>query len=155
MFIAEAYDGIFDATKKGKKLDHTERNMQQAAIDVMTTYSGLKPKETKKSTAFADEAEELSVVEEYAQSVALSTIPTIPCGFSACNAHNDEEHTSFFRLLLNQDPLPATELRPMMTSLLRKTRDLYKARRASATDASTRDFYDYQILAIEQTLAGK
>ncbi|MBD5280812.1 MAG: zinc-dependent metalloprotease [Bacteroides sp.] len=154
-YIAEAYDGIFDTTKKGKKLDHTERNMQQAAIDVMTTYSGLKPKETKKSTAFADDAEELSVVEEYAQSIALSTIPTIPCGFSACNAHNDEGHTSFFRLLLNQDPLPATELRPMMTSLLRKTRDLYKARRATTADASTRDFYDYQILAIEQTLAGK
>ena len=48
-YIAEAYDGIFEATKKGKALDATERTMQQAAIDVMTTYSGLKPKQTGSS----------------------------------------------------------------------------------------------------------
>ncbi len=156
-YIAEAYDGIFDATKKGKKLDHTERNMQQAAIEVMTTYSGLKPKEAKKSSAFAlsGDDEELSVIDEFAEAVALSTLPSMPCGFSPCAHLEDEGKHSFFRLLLNQDPLPTTELRPMMTSLLRKTRDLYKSRRATATDASTRDFYDYQILAIERTLEGK
>ena len=148
-YIAEAYDGIFDATKKGKALDATERNMQQAAIDVMTTYSGLKPKETKRSDALA-----LSVADEFAETIALSTLPEMPCGFSPCQAYEDGDH-SFFRLLLNQTPLHTTELRPMMTSLLRKTQALYKSRRASATDASTRDFYDYQILAIERTLNGK
>lgn len=148
-YIAEAYDGIFDASKKGKALDATERNMQQAAIDVMTTYSGLKPKEAKKTSASA-----LSVVDEYAEAIALATLPEMPCGFSPCQAYEDGDH-SFFRLLLNQNPLPATELRPMMTSLLRKTLALYKSRRASATNASTRDFYDYQILAIERTLDGK
>lgn len=148
-YIAEAYDGIFDASKKGKALDATERNMQQAAIDVMTTYSGLKPKEAKKTSAFA-----LSPVDEYAEAIALSTLPEMPCGFSPCQAYEDGDH-SFFRLLLNQNPLPATELRPMMTSLLRKTFALYKARRASTADVSTRDFYDYQILAIQRTLDGK
>lgn len=147
-YIAEAYDGIFDATKKGKKLDATERNMQQAAIDVMSTYSGLKPKETKKTSALAE-----SVVDEYAAVIAMSTLPEMPCGFSVCDAY-EQGHDSFFRLLLNQSPLPATELRPMMTSLLRKTQTLYKNRRASA-DAQTRDFYDYQILAIERVLEGK
>jgi len=148
-YITEAYDGIFEATKKGKALDATERNMQQAAIDVMTTYSGLKPKETKKTGSFA-----VSVVDEFAETMALSTLPDMPCGFSPCQAYEDGDH-SFFRLLLNQAPLPATELRPMMTSLLRKTMSLYKTRRASASDAATRDFYDYQILAIERTLNGK
>lgn len=148
-YISEAYDGIFDATKKGKSLDATERNMQQAAIDVLTTYSGLKPKETKKTSAFAE-----SVIDEYAETMALSTLPEIPCGFSPCQAYEDGDH-SFFRLLLNQTALPVTELRPMMTSLLRKTLALYKSRRASTTDASTRDFYDYQIIAIQRTLDGK
>lgn len=147
-YIAEAYDGIFEATRKGVSLNATEKNMQQAAIDVMTTYSGLKPKETKKSSSSA-----LSPEEEYAEMMALSTLPGIPCGFSPCQAY-EEGHTSFFRLVFNQDPLPATELRPMMTGLLRKTRDLYKARRATAPDAATRDFYDYQILTIDRTLNG-
>ncbi len=152
-YITEVYDGIFDATKKNRKLDATERNMQQAAIEVMTTYSGLKPKESKSSRGFADE-ESLSVVDEFAEAMALSTIPEFPCSFSACEAHQEGDN-SFFRLLLNQTPLPTTELRPMMTSLLRKTLNLYKSRRAATADAATRDFYDYQILAIERTLEGK
>lgn len=152
-YIAEAYDGIFEATKKGKALDATERTMQQAAIDVMTTYSGLKPKQTGSSKSITDE-EALTPVDEFAEMMALSTLPDLPCGFSACQAHEDGDH-SFFRLLLNQATVPATELRPMMTSLLRKTQNLYKSRRASTTDASTRDFYDYQIIAIDRTLNAK
>lgn len=153
-YIAEAYDGIFEATNKGKKLDATERNMQQAAIDVMTTYSGLKPKETKSSRSLTDQEDTLSVVDEFAETMALSTLPEFPCGFSACQAHEDGDH-SFFRLLLNQPPLPSTELRPMMTSLLRKTLNLYKTRRAATADAATRDFYDYQIIQINKTLNPK
>ena len=152
-YIAEAYDGSFEATKKGKALDATERTMQQAAIDVMTTYSGLKPKQTGSSKSITDE-EALTPVDEFAEMMALSTLPDLPCGFSACQAHEDGDH-SFFRLLLNQATVPATELRPMMTSLLRKTQNLYKSRRASTTDASTRDFYDYQIIAIDRTLNAK
>lgn len=152
-YIAEAYDGIFEATKKGKALDATERTMQQAAIDVMTTYSGLKPKQTGSSKSITDE-EALTPVDEFAEMMALSTLPDLPCGFSACQAHEDGDH-SFFRLLLNQATVPATELRPMMTSLLRKTQNLYKSRRASTTDVSTRDFYDYQIIAIDRTLNAK
>lgn len=152
-YIAEAYDGIFEATKKGKALDATEKNMQQAAINVMTTYSGLKPRQLGSSKSLADEAT-LSPVEEFTEMMALSTLPEFPCGFSACQAHADGDH-SFFRLLLNQATVPATELRPMMTSLLRKTQNLYKSRRASATDASTRDFYDYQIIAIDRVLNAK
>lgn len=159
-YITEAYNGIFDATLKGKKLDATEKNMQQAAIDVMTTYSGLKPKEAKASNSLTDE-EAPSITDEFIETIALSTLPEFPCGFAgnhslseACAAHSEQD-TSFFRLLLNQNPLPTTEMRPMMTSLLRKTKDLYKSRRASATDAATRDFYDYQILAIDRTLSGR
>lgn len=158
-YINEAYNGIFDATLKGKKLNATEKNMQQAAIDVMTTYSGLKPKEAKSTKSLSDE-EALSITDEFMETVALSTLPEFPCGFAGnhslaeASAHSDEE-VSFFRLLLNQNPLPTTEMRPLMTSLLRKTLNLYKSRRAATTDAATRDFYDYQILSIGRTLEGK
>ena len=40
----------------------------------------------------------------------------------------------------------------MMTARLREIMNLYKTKRASATDADTRDFYDYQILAIGKIL---
>ncbi len=157
-YMDEAMAGIFDATRKGKALDATERNMQQAAIDVMTTYSGLKPKETKSSQAFAEgemlAATNLSPIDEFTEMMALSTLPDYPCGYAPVGA-DLEEGRSFFRLLLNQSTLPATELRPMMTSLLKQTRELYKTKRVSAPDRSTRDFYDYQILAISRILEGK
>lgn len=132
----------------------------------MTVYSGLKPKTTSSSKSIADEnpflsdEREMSVIDEFVATLAAETIPALPCGFTgshslteACSAHHEGEN-SFFRLLLNQTPLPTNELRPMMTSLLRKTQNLYKSRRATAPDAATRDFYDYQILSIDRVLNG-
>ncbi|MBD5304396.1 MAG: zinc-dependent metalloprotease [Bacteroides sp.] len=160
-YIDEAYNGLFEATIKGKKLDSAEKNLQQAAIDAMTTYSGLKPKDSKSTKAFADEADELSVIDEFAATLADGTLPEFPCGFAgshsmmeSCEAHSEGD-TSFFRILLNQNTLPANELRPLMTSLLRKTLNLYKSRRATAPDAATRDFYDYQILSIDKIFSNK
>lgn len=150
-YIKEAYAAIFEPTLSGRKLDESERNMQQAAINVFTTYSGLKPKESKTSgRSFADE-EALSPIAEFEEMLAASTLPDFPCGHALCGV-SDTEDRSFFRLLLNQQTLPATELRPMMTSLLKKTLNLYKTRRASTADAATRDFYDYQIISIERIL---
>jgi len=148
-YIDEAYDGIFEATKAGRKLNHTERNMQQAAIDAMTTYSGLKPKTSSKSSKSFD-----SVTDEFEMTQALATMPEFPCGF-APDFDNLDGDRSFFRILMNRNTLPVSELRPLMTSLLRKTQTLYKSRRATTTDAATRDFYDYQILTIQRTLDGK
>lgn len=162
-YIDEAYNGLFDATIKGKKLDSTEKNLQTTAIDAMTTYSGLKPKEQKSSSKSLNNLDyaDYSVIDEYAAMMAESTLPDFPCGFAGSHSFlegNDvlaDGDTSFFRILINQNVLPANELRPMMTSLLRKTLNLYKSRRATATDASTRDFYDYQILSIERVLSNK
>lgn len=154
-YIDDAFAGIFEATNKGKALDDTERNMQQAAIDVMTTYSGLKPKEAKSSKGFAEEEALASdPAAEFMEMTALSTLPTFPCGYAPTEAQA-EEGRSFFRLLLQQTPLPTAELRPLMTSLLNRTLNLYKAKRASAPDRATRDFYDYQIIAIQRTLQGR
>ena len=54
-----------------------------------------------------------------------------------------------------QPSLPAIELRPLMAAQLRKVLALYKSKRATTTDATTRDFYDYQIHVINKTLTNK
>ena len=158
-YIDEAIAGIFEATRKGKALDATERTMQQAAIDVMTTYSGLKPKETKPASQSLVDGAVLSEpdqtpIDEYMEAMAQSTLPEYPCGYEPTSVAFDEDR-SFYRLLLGQTALPVTELRPLMTSLLKQTRDLYKTKRLATSDRATRDFYDYQILAITRTLDGK
>lgn len=67
----------------------------------------------------------------------------------------DDSHRSFFRILMGQPSLPTIELRPLMTSQLRKVLALYKSKRAATADATTRDYYDYQIHVIEKTLNNK
>ncbi len=156
-YLKEAYAGIFDASLKGKKLDATEKNMQQAAIDVMATYSGLKPQVAKSTKSFAEEAENAqgNVIDEFAHMLAESTMTEFPCSHAVCShdLENDlEGDHSFFRILLNQAALPVTELRPMMTALLKQTQTMYKNKRLSTSDKDTRDFYDYQIIAIERVL---
>lgn len=160
-YIDEAYAGIFEATNKGKALNATERNMQQAAIDVFSTYSGLKPAVAKSSKSLTGNYDCLtengnaSPVEEFAHMMAESTVSGFPCSHAlhASDIEQAEEGKhSFFRILFNQQALPITELRPIMTSLLKKTQNLYKSKRLSAPDKSTRDFYDYQIIAIERVL---
>lgn len=149
-YINDAFQGVFDATLKGKALNDTERNLQAMAISVYTNYSGLQPKNAKKATKTLD------IIEEYAASLAESTISELPCGFAPMICAENGEHThSFIRILLNQSALPAIELQPMMTAQLRRVLALYKSKRATAPDASTRDFYDYQIHVINQTLTNK
>lgn len=139
---------IFDATYKGKSLDATERNLQASAIGVMTTYSGLKPKEQKASSS-----KSLSIIDEFAATMAESTVPELPCGLAHLEmAATPEEAHSFLRILLNQNALPLTEMQPMMTARLKEVLNLYKSKRATAPDGDTRDFYDYQILTISKVL---
>ena len=80
-------------------------------------------------------------------------MPQLPCGLAHLETAADpDEARSFLRILLNQTALPVTEMQPMMTARLKEIMNLYKTKRASASDADTRDFYDYQILAIGKIL---
>ena len=147
-YMDDAIHSIFEATYKGKALDATERNLQASAIGVMVNYSGLKPKEQKASSS-----KSLSIVDEFAMTLAESTVPQLPCGLAHLETVADpDEARSFLRILLNQTALPVTEMQPMMTARLKEIMNLYKTKRASAPDADTRDFYDYQILAIGKIL---
>ena len=146
-YINDAFRGIFDATYKGKALNATERNLQAMAIDVYTLYSGLQPKESKSSS------KSVSIMDEFAMTIADNTMPALPCSMAPSVCADD--HRSFFRILMAQPSLPAIELRPLMAAQLRKVLALYKSKRATTTDATTRDFYDYQIHVINKTLTNK
>ena len=148
-YINDAFAGVFDATYKGKALDNTERTLQQMAIDVFTLYSGLQPKENKNGSKSA-----VSVMDEFAMTIAANTVPEMPCSMYGL-ANVDEARHSFLRILMGMPALPTVELRPMMAAQLRKVLALYKSKRAVTSDASTRDFYDYQIHMINKTLTNK
>lgn len=145
-YLKEAMAGIFEATHNNRKLDATERTMQAAALDVLTLYSGLKPQEKKASS------KALAPVDEFAEMMAVAGTSGMACNMFVPECAADADH-SFFRILMNQTPLPVTELRPMMTAQLKNVLALYKSRRATAPDAATRDFYDYQIMQLNKVFA--
>ena len=155
-YMDDAMRGIFAATYAGKPLDETERNMQSAAINGLIRLSGLQPeakKEKKSALAYSDEAEELTAPEEFERMTAHGIAPAIPCSMTHSHAvENDGKSRSFYRILMGHPSLPANELYPMMTGQLRKVLSLYRAKRATAADPTTRDFYDYQIRVIDNVL---
>lgn len=145
-YMNDAIRGIFSASYAGKKLDAVERNLQTSAITAMIKYSGLQPadKSSKKT---------ITATEEFEAMMAQGIAPEIPCSID----HNPgadalEGDHSFFRILMGQPVLSATELRPLMTAQLRKVLSLYRSRRAATADTMTRNFYDYQIQVIDNVL---
>lgn len=51
--------------------------------------------------------------------------------------------------------LSSLDLAPLMTSKLKEVLNLYRSRRLSTSDATTRNFYDYQIRVIDKLLNAK
>ena len=148
-YVDDAIKGIFAATYAGKALDATEKTMQSAAITAMIKHSGLKT-EAAKSTAKALDAEAA-----YEEMIALASAPALPCSHSHISADGDASRDFFRVCLAHQTPLPAVELNPLMTAQLRRIQNLYRTKRASTTDTSTRNFYDYQLQVIEKVLDQK
>ncbi|MCM1518631.1 MAG: zinc-dependent metalloprotease [Pseudoflavonifractor sp.] len=158
-YMNDAVRGIFAPTYAGKALDETERNMQSAAVTAMLKSSGLLPatsKDKKSTFALTDDAD-MTATEEFEAMMAHGVTPSLPCSMS--HVCDDEAmldgSRSFLRILMGQPALPAVELRPLMTGQLRKLLTLYRSKLASATDATTRDFYDYQIRTIDSVLNPK
>lgn len=146
-YMDDAVRGIFAATYAGRKLDDVERTLQATAITVMTKYSGLLPAASKKASA-------LTAADEFEAMMARGEECELPCGYCQLEQQEQHEH-SFFRLLFGLPTLADVELRPLMTAQLRKVLTLYRTKRALTTDQSTRNFYDYQIMAINNLLNAK
>jgi hypothetical protein len=128
---------LFKPTYQNKKPTSVDRSLQSAAIATMIKQSGLQPAAAKKSSASALAYEEL---------ITLADEPSLPCSLSGCT-HNDDAH-SFLRVNFGLPGLSSEVAEPLMTGRLKKILQLYKSHRGATSDASTRDFYDYQIIKI-------
>ncbi len=139
-YMDDVTTAIFKAPVGGK-LSETEQALQAAAITRIISNTGLNAKpatSTSSSTSLTD-MQELSILNEP---------QSFPC---SCGIKHEQ---SFARINFSLPTLSKDELGAIMTGRLQKVLSLYKARRGTAT-GSTRDFYNYQILLIERTLAIK
>lgn len=134
-YVNDVMNGIF---RSGAKLTDSEKRIQSAAINLIITNSGLKPKEQKAaSSALADYEDFIEWTEE----------PTVPC------SHYIKD-TSFARINFGLPVLSGNEMGAIMTGQLKKVLQMYKSYR-NAASGSDRDYYDYQIILMERTLNKK
>ncbi len=147
-YLDELINEVFKATRQNRKLNTVEKDMQKAVIDEMR----LNYIEPKFAAPFRSALEE-----EYIRLFELT--PALPCSHNCqldsedlfqANGEND-----FFRITLLAPRYAKEELAPYMLGALKKIQALYKQQRSSTTDADTRNFYDYQILKIEQAVNPK
>lgn len=134
-YVNDVMNGIF---RSGAKLTDSEKRIQSAAINLIITNSGLKPKEQKAaSSALADYEDFIEWTEE----------PTVPCSHYIKDA-------SFARINFGLPVLSGNEMGAIMTGQLKKVLQMYKSYR-NAASGSDRDYYDYQIILMERTLNNK
>ena len=145
-YMDYAYNEVFAATIAGRSLNDTERNIQNYAITVFMAGSGLQPATAKKSGKFAMG----EIDEDYYDMMFDISAPAIPCNHTEC-IHSAEGRDSFYRIVFGLPTLPASELNPVMIGYLKKALAMYRAKRYTG-DKATRDFYEYQILRIDNLL---
>jgi hypothetical protein len=145
-FMDDAMKGLFKASYEGKALDDVERALQTAAIEAMTKYSGLATSAKSSSSSISDESEYQATLAELAQ-------PSIPCsGDYRYHSVSADESRQFFRLVFGEPVIPQIDLRAMMSARLQQVLTLYRQKRQSTSDKTTRNYYDYQIRALDQLL---
>ena len=146
-YVDDAMHGIFAATYAGKPLDDTERNLQVAALAVMSRQSGLD------AVGGSAKKNSLTAIDDFESMMLAGSTPSVPCSFErTCHAAADDDAHAFFRIAIGELPLSPIELQPMMTAWLKDILSLYRSRRASVRDASTRNFYDYHIRKLDRLL---
>jgi len=139
-YVNDVVSEVFKPTYQNKALSHADINMQTAALSLMINGSGLsKQAEKKTTTALSDYEDFISSVNEV----------SLPCNHS-CLEHMEEDSHSFLRINFGLPTLPTMMQNPLMTAQLKKILTLYKQRRLTTTDVTSRNFYDYQITTIEK-----
>jgi len=128
---------VFKATLSNSALTNADINLQKSLIDVMIKYTNLNAAAAKKS-AFALDA--------YNDLVSLDNEPSIPC---SCSSLNSDEHHSFARINIGLPSLSQDHLEPMMMAQLKRISQLYKLHKVSAKTKADKEFYDYQVITID------
>lgn len=154
-YVEDLMSTIFEPTINGKKLTSQDMNIESTAIDYLVKLADIMPAEEKAKgkKSLADIAEE-----SFAAIQAEVNKPVLSCSYdvqksltkhSCCDAHADEN--SFARVNMSQTIAPMTLTKPLFYNKLKWVKKLYENKRAGA-DAVTRNYYDYQILKMNNIL---
>lgn len=147
-FLDDATKGLFEASYKNRPLNSTEINLQSTAIAAFAKASGLETLSGVNAGSKSVNAEE-----DYLNLMAEFSAPAIACsGCPDATALSKDEARSFFRIALGDNPLPESELKPLLTRQLRKIRDLYRQCAASTSDVLSKEFYSYQLMVLNKLL---
>ncbi len=141
-YMDDVISEVFKASIQNKALNADEINIQTTALNLLINNGGLKAATPKAKSI-------LGAYEEFMMAYDESSLP---CSHAALE--NSEHSKSFLRINFGLPTLPAPELNALMTAQLNKVLELYKKRRNSS-DATSRNFYNFQILNIEKVLFTK
>lgn len=134
-YFKDVFQELFKPTIQNKALTPDDINIQTAAIAQYIRNCGLK--ESTKSTAQSSD-----------DHFAFADLePSIPCNHMECHKSYGED--SFIRINFGLPTLRPIVINSVMTMQLRNVLNLYKQKRSITSDARTRAYYDYQIMAIE------
>lgn len=139
-FLDELVSEVFLYTRQNKKLNLVERDMQAAVIKALMDQCPIKNKSGNQKT----------LAEEYDS--FFNDDVTLPCSHSMCEHNANDNAESFSRYTSRTPAFNESELAPYMLGTLRKIQSLYRTARSTTGDSETRNFYDYQLLLIEQAL---
>lgn len=138
-YVDDLIKEVFKNTYEGKSLNKVEIELQSAALDIIIKYTGLQQGTTKKTTPA------LSAYQDFCLELDHSVLV---CNHSYSHAHKETDE-SFMRINYGLPTLPDNIAAPLMTAKLKSILDLYKKKKKSG-DRNTQDFYNYQIMKLEQ-----
>lgn len=133
---------VFKYSRQNKPLDLVERDMQSAIIqELITHYEQAGKVEGKSALALEYDA-------------LFDQAPALPCSHTGCHHDSDEELAAdeFSRSTYNTPAFNKFEAAPYMLGTLKKIQSIYRTARSATANVETRNFYDYQLLLIEQAL---
>ena len=146
-YMDDVVNEVFKPTYENKALTRDDIALQTAAVNAMITLSGLKPKQASAGAASSDDFEAVMSADDNIQWCSVKD--------DCCTHHHaDEEKVSLIRINFGMSALPSSVLAPMMTARLKQVKDLY-AQRRNTGDKNSRDYYEYQLLQIDNILKGK
>lgn len=147
-FLDDATSALFEASIKNLPLNTTEINLQSTAIAAFAKASGLEALSGVNAGSKSLDAEA-----DYLDFVALSAAPAIGCtGCPDATSLSREEAQSFFRIALGDNPLPESELKPLLARQLRRIQAIYKKCATTSKDTMSREYYSYQLMVLDKLL---
>ncbi|GAB6011428.1 zinc-dependent metalloprotease [Viscerimonas tarda] len=134
-YLNDVIAEVFKTSYQNRPLNADEITIQSAAISQLINGSSLRKQEARAQvTAFDD-------------LLTSASEQSLPCCYSDLE---DPDRHSFLRINFGLPSLPGIQLNPLMAAQLKKVLALYKQRRATTADATSRNFYDYHILTIDK-----